>query len=171
MYKGGPASERPAWHPEPPFLNVQSDSLRNERLSDACMMRLNRAKEAATGRLDENENLALANQIQIMSAPWGQECRLATLNSNGISDNTKRDAAALFLLSFAIDICVISETHLRVDEMVDVRKYFLEYGYRVGANCCRKLGKGIGKSRARGGGDSFDSAEHILCRTGQNPSA
>ena len=130
---------------------TQGASLLGVRLSDASMMRLNKAREAVAGKLDDDENLALAGIMENMSVPWGAECRIATINANGMPDNDKKDAIALFLLSFAVNICVISETHLREGDLVKVEKHFLEYGYRVGASCCRKLGKGGKKRRVRGG--------------------
>ena len=114
-------------------------------------MRLNKAQSNMNERLTIEDNLVLAGLIATMDVQRGEECRLATINSNGLGDIDKKDAVALFLTKFAIDICVISETHLRLEEMNNLKKHFLDYGYKVGASVCRKPGVGKKRGRARGG--------------------
>ena len=47
-----------------------------------------------------------------MGATWGAECRLATLNVNGVRSASRCDSLALFLVDFRIKVCVRTETHL-----------------------------------------------------------
>ena len=86
-----------------------------------------------------------------MKVPRRQECRLATVYANGLKDASKSDAVALRLMDFPIGVCVASETHLRIKDITDVKKYCLEFGNQVGAHNCRKSLGGRGRTRRKGG--------------------
>ena len=91
-------------------------------------MRLNKAKTGLAERLTIDENQTLADLMKTMHVQEGWECRVATINANGLNDPDKKGALALFLISFTIDVCVVSETHLKQGDLVSIKKYFLEYG-------------------------------------------
>ena len=110
------------------------------QLSEESRQKLENARNGLEERLDEIEKTCLKEIASQMKTQWGTECRLATINANGVRDSVKRDALALFLPDFFIDVCVVTETHLREEEVVDMKKYFLALGYRVEAQCCRKTG-------------------------------
>ena len=117
------------------------------QLSEKSRQKLEDARDGLGSRLEEIERNCLKELASQMKTTRGVECRLATINANRIRDQDKRDALDLFLLDFLIDVCVVSETHMREGEIVDIKKYLLEYGYRVEAQCCRKTGG----ARIRGG--------------------
>ena len=96
-------------------------------LSDASLMRLSNEKKAATERLHGAESHILADLISTMKAPRRQECRLATINANGLRRPSKKEAVALFLYDFSISIRVVSETHLREEDINTTKKYFLDF--------------------------------------------
>ena len=50
----------------------------------------------------------LAEVGKSLSIRWGDECRLVTINANGVRTTEKRDALALFLIDFRIAVCVVS---------------------------------------------------------------
>ena len=40
---------------------------------------------------------------------WDQECRLATINENGLRDLHTRDLLVLFIMDFSVKICALTE--------------------------------------------------------------
>ena len=117
------------------------------RLSEKSQARLEAARRISNEKLGEAERECLREFSEGLATQWGVECRLATINANGLRENARKDALAAFLIDFYINICVVSETHLRSDDITGVKKYFLDYGYTVEAHCCRETGGG----RIRGG--------------------
>ena len=121
-------------------VKIPDDSVLKSKLAKAGRNREN--------RLDENGKELLSKTREALQVRWGVECRIATVNTDGLRDVERRDALVLFHLEFHINICVATETHLREEEIASMKKYILEYGYQIGAKACRKPSKG----RIRGGG-------------------
>ena len=96
MYNKGEEEEKLEWS-----SNARHSSIVQEQLSDACMMRLNKAQDSVAKRLTEEENRMLVELMKTMYVPEGRECRLATINANGLNESDKKDALALFLVNFS----------------------------------------------------------------------
>ena len=111
------------------------------QLSAKSRDKLDAARKASAARLERVERECLKELSENLRTQWGRECRLATINANGIRDSAKRDALAAFLIDFCINVCVVSETHLREEDITNAKKYFLDYGYTVEAHCCRNTGQ------------------------------
>ena len=98
------------------------------------------ARDQIINGLERAEREILNAMTKSLRIKWGDECRLATINANGLKDASRKDALAAFMLEFFVDICVVTETHLRLSDINNVKKHFLDFGYQVGAQDCRNTG-------------------------------
>ena len=71
-------------------VKIPDDSVLKSKLAKAGRNREN--------RLDENGKELLSKTREALQVRWGVECRIATVNTDGLRDVERRDALVLFLL-------------------------------------------------------------------------